>query len=84
MFPLEMWNVCDEILNNEPTTNNQTERWFRSFTANQPGIQTSGKSFLGLRREDTLFKLLFKELKDKTYSDPKTVQSARILERNLN
>ena len=83
MFPLEMWNVCDEILNNEPTTNNQTERWFRSFTADQPGIQTAGKSFLGLRREDTLFKLLFKELKDKTYSDPKTVQSARILERNV-
>ena len=83
MFPLEMWNVCDEILNNEPTTNNQTERWFRSFTADQPGIQTAGKSFLGLRREDTLAKLLFKELKNKTYSDPKTVQSARILERNV-
>ena len=28
-------------------------------------------------------KLLFKELKDKTYSDRKTVQSARILERNV-
>ena len=62
MFPLEIWNVCDEILINEPTTNNQTERWFRSFTADQPGIQTAGKSFLGLRRED------FKELKDTTYT----------------
>ena len=69
-------------MNNEPTTNNQTERWFRSFTADQPGIQTAGKSFLGLRREDTLAKLLFKELKDKTYIDPKAAQSARILERN--
>jgi len=29
-LPLEILNVCDEILNNEPTTNNQTERWFRS------------------------------------------------------
>jgi len=47
MFPLEIWN-------NEATTNNQTERWFRSFTADQPGIQTAGKSFLGLRREDWL------------------------------
>ena len=62
MFPLEIWNVCDEILINEPTTNNQTERWFRSFTADQPGIQTAGKSFLGPRRED------FKELKDTTYT----------------
>ena len=35
-----------------------------------------------LRREDTLAKLLFKELKDKTYIDPKAAQSARILERN--
>ena len=62
MFPLEIWNVCDEILINEPTTNNQTERWFRSFTADQPGIQTAGNSFLDLRRED------FKELKDTTYT----------------
>jgi hypothetical protein len=35
-----------------------------------------------LRREDTLAKLLFKELKDKTYIDPKAAQSARFLERN--
>jgi len=28
--------------------NNQTERWFRSFTADQPVIQTAGKSLLGL------------------------------------
>ena len=63
MFPLEIWNVCEEILINEPpTTNNQTERWFRSFTADQPGIQTAAKSFLDLRRED------FKELKDTTYT----------------
>ena len=62
MFTSEIWNVCDEILINEPTTNNQTERWFRSFTADQPGIQTAGNSFLDLRRED------FKELKDTTYT----------------
>ena len=30
---LEIWNVCDDILIDEPTINNQTERWFRSFTA---------------------------------------------------
>ena len=29
MFPLEILNVCDEILNDEPTINNQTKRWFR-------------------------------------------------------
>ena len=68
-------NLCDEILNNEPTTNNQTKQCFKSFTADQPGIQN--------RREDTLAKLLLKELKDKTYTDPKLVQSARTLERNI-
>ena len=72
---LEILNLRDEILNNEPTTNNQTKRWFKSFTADQPGIQN--------RREDTLAKLLLKELKDKTYTDPKPVQSARTLERNI-
>ena len=83
-LPLDIWNVCDEIFNNEPTTNNQTEQWCRNFTAEQPGIQTPGKSFLGLRREDTLtIKLLFKELKDKTCTDPKPAQLARILERNI-
>jgi len=45
-------------------------------------LMGSGKSFLGLRREDTLAKLLFKELKDKTYIDLKAAHSARILERN--
>ena len=55
---------------------------FRSFKADQPGIQTAGKSFLGLRWEYTLVKLLFKELKDKTYTDSKPAQSARFLERN--
>ena len=71
-------------MNNEPTINNHTERWFRSFTADQPRIQTAGKSFLGLRCEDTLaIKLLFKEFKDETYTDPKPAQSARILERNI-
>jgi len=39
-LPLEICNVCDAILNNETTINNQ--RWFRSFTADQPGIQTAG------------------------------------------
>jgi len=43
-LPLEILNVCDEILNNESTINNQTERWFRSFTADQPEVQTAGKS----------------------------------------
>ena len=83
-FLQKFGNVCDEIFNNEPTTNNQTEQWCRNFTAEQPGIQTPGKSFLDLRREDTLaIKLLFKELKDKTYIDPKPAQLARILERNI-
>ena len=63
---VEILNLRDEILNNEPTMNNQTKRWFKSFTADQPGIQN--------RREDTLAKLLLKELKDKTYTDPKPVQ----------
>ena len=53
------------------------------FEKRGKNILQDGKSFSGLRREDTLAKLLFKELKDKTYSDPKTVQSARILERNV-
>ena len=44
-LPLEIWNVCDDILIDEPTIYNQTERWFRSFTADQPGIQTAGSTF---------------------------------------
>ena len=71
------------MCNTKLQRNSDYEWGFRSFTADQPGIQTAGKSFSGLRREDTLAKLLFKELKDKIYSDPKTVQSARILERNV-
>ena len=30
-LPLDIWNVWDEIFNNEPTTNNQSERWFRQW-----------------------------------------------------
>ena len=61
----------------------KTERWFRSFTAVQPGIQTTGKSFLGLRRKGPLaVKLLLKELKDKTNTNPTPAQSARIFDRN--
>ena len=69
-LPLEIWNVCDEM-NKEPTTNNQTAQWYRSFTADQPGIQSAGKSFLGLKRRDSFAKLLFKELKER----PKLIRS---------
>ena len=68
-------------LMNPQQTTKLNDGLFRSFKADQPGIQTAGKSFLGLRWEDTLVKLLFKELKDKTYTDPS--QSTRILERNI-
>ena len=58
-------------MNKEPTTNNQTEQWYRSFTADQPGIQSAGKSFLGLKRRDSFAKLLFKQLKER----PKLIRS---------
>ena len=71
------------LIMNPPQTTKLNDGLVRSFKADQPGIQTAGKSFLGLRWEDTLVKLLFKELKDKTYTDPQPSQSARILERNI-
>ena len=70
------------IMNPQQTTK-LNDSLVRSFKADQPGIQTAGKSFLGLRWEYTLVKLLFKELKDKTYTDPQPSQSTRIPERNI-
>jgi len=45
MFPLEIWNVCDEILNDEPTINNQTKRWFRILQLTNLEYRLQGSPF---------------------------------------
>ena len=77
MFPVELWNVYDLSLNDEPRTNNSLESWHKSFALDvksHPDVTDLIRKFLDKQHE---MEILYKQLSSGDFYPRKSTELAK-------
>lgn len=63
-FPIELWNVYNNVINDEPRTNNSLESWHKQFASDIHSHPDINKLLNKFREEQKSMEFLYEQLKD--------------------